>query len=55
MKNFMKGVLALWTVLTTIWLYISLNLISGIIDCVAESMGSNREQRKRTSYAKSNY
>ena len=32
MRNFMKGVLALWTVLTTIWTIVTFGLIRGMIE-----------------------
>ena len=36
MNNFIKGALALWTVLTTIWTFITLDLIGGIIEAFVE-------------------
>lgn len=32
MKNFIKGALALWTVLTTIWTFITFYFIGGVIE-----------------------
>lgn len=34
--NFIKGALALWTVLTTIWTFITFDLIGGIIEGFGE-------------------
>lgn len=36
MKNFIKGALALWTVLTTIFTFIALYLIGGLIEALGE-------------------
>lgn len=36
MKNFIKGALALWTVLTTIWTFSTFDLIGGIIEGFGE-------------------
>lgn len=36
MRNFVKGVLSLWTVLTTIWTIITFGLIEGAIEGLCE-------------------
>ena len=36
MKNFIKGALALWTVLTTIWTFITFDLIGGMVEGFCE-------------------
>lgn len=52
MRNFIKGVLALWTVLTTIWTIVTFGLIGGIIDCLCDEKEkkSNIRTRRPVSY-----
>ena len=51
MRNFMKGVLPLWTVLTTIWTIISFGLIGGMIEGLCEEKEkSNTRTRRPVSY-----
>ena len=52
MRNFMKGVLALWTVLTTIWTIVTFGLIRGMIEglCDEKEQKSNIRTRRPVSY-----
>lgn len=51
MRNFVKGVLSLWTVLTTIWTIITFGLIGGAIEGLCEENEDlNARARKHVSY-----
>ena len=47
MKNFVKGVLSLWTVLTTIWTIITFGLIGGAIEGLCEENEDLNERARR--------
>jgi hypothetical protein len=48
MKNFIKGALALWTVLTTIWTFITFDIIRGMIEGFGER--DNQIQKQDDQY-----
>ena len=48
MKNFIKRVLSLWTVLTTIWTIITFGLIGGAIEGLCEENEDLNERARRT-------
>ena len=50
MKNFIKGALALWTVLTTIWTFITFDLIGGIIEGFGERDDRIQKTRRPVSH-----
>lgn len=52
MKNFVKGVLALWTILATIWVWISLQLGAGMIEGISE-LREKADQRQHVHARKS--
>ena len=49
MKNFIKGMLSLWTVLTTIWTAITFMLIGAMLEGLAD-LKKERESRERHTY-----